>query len=38
VIEVAIAGTALVAPALSMRCFWTDLNYSQGYWNYCVAP
>jgi hypothetical protein len=38
IIGVAIAGTAPVAPAPNMCWFWTDPNYTQGYWDYCVGP
>jgi hypothetical protein len=38
IIGVAIAGTAPVAPAPNMCWFWTDPNYTQGYWDYCNAP
>jgi hypothetical protein len=38
IVGVAIAGTAPVAPAPNMCWFWNDQSYTQGYWDYCVAP
>ncbi len=38
VIGVAVAGTVPEAPAPNMCWFWSDPSYSQGYWDYCVAP
>jgi hypothetical protein len=38
VIGVAVAGTVPEAPAPNTCWFWSDPSYSQGYWDYCVAP
>jgi hypothetical protein len=38
VIGATIVGTAPVAPAENLCWFWSDPAYTQGYWDYCVAP
>jgi hypothetical protein len=38
IIAVYAVGVAPAAPAPNMCWYWSDLEMSQGYWDYCQAP